>query len=176
MALVSLTLTLFDNKGAESMFTLYTSDTFSLATLGNALRSLIPIVGNLTTGGLRPKASITATVDLTTSPQYTNFDTPLIGSDVEEGAFVEFNTTDPLSIKKNRIPTFDESFIVPGTKQVDTAATEWLAFQLAMLSGLATTDGSGNPTTVLFNDRYENDLTSLLAAYEQFQSSRKRTA
>lgn len=174
MAVVSLSMTLFDNKGEESIITFYSSDTFTLATLANALRSMIPIIGNLTNGGLRPKARVSVDVDLTTSAQYTNFDTPLIGSDVEEGAFVEFNSTDPNSIKKNRIPTFDEAFIVPGTREVDTTATEWLAFQIAMLSGLATTDGSGNPVTLLFNDKYENDLTSLLAAYEQFQSSRTR--
>lgn len=175
MAVVSLTVTFFDNKGAESLMTLYTSDQYNLITLGNALRSLVPILGDLVNGALKPKAQITATVDLTTAPSYATYATPSLGSDVEEGAFYEFNSTEPNSIKKGRIPTFDEGFIVVGTREVDTTATEWIAFQTAMLSGLATTDELAAPITVLFNDRYENDLVSLLDAYEQFKSSRRRT-
>lgn len=174
MALVSLSLTVFDDKGKESIITLYTSDSFTIGTLANAMVSLVPIIGQMITGGLRPKATFSVTVDLTVAPTWGTYDAAALNSDVEERIFYEFNTTQPLSIKKGAIPTADEGLIVAGTRQVDVTDAAWLAFQVAMLSGLATTDENSDPVTVLFNDRYENDLTSRLAAYESFASSRGR--
>jgi hypothetical protein len=67
-----------------------------------------------------------------------------------------------------------ESVFISGTREVDLTDTDWLAFQVAMISGLSTTDENDDPITVLFNDQYTNDLVSLRDAYEQFQGSRKR--
>lgn len=173
MAVVALTMTVFDSQDNESTITLYSSDTFTIVTLRNAVIALVPIVGALIKGGIRPKANITIAVDLTDDlgAYYQPVDE---FADVEEGLFYQFNTASASSIREGRIPTINEEVFIAGTKEVDPANTDWLAFETAMLTGLAGVSTGSGTTTVTFNDKHGNDLVSTRDAYEQFLGSRAR--
>lgn len=169
MALVSLNLTVVDGKGQESTVTLYTTDTFTIVQLGNAVRAIIPLVRNMITGGIT-KGTIAIEVDL--SGLFTSFPTiavPDDDSDTEEGALFIFNNSggDP---KRNRIPTFDEALVLAGTREVDQEAVAVENFINAILTGVTV----AGPATVTFVDSREEDLQFLSDAYESFQSSRRR--
>lgn len=173
MAVVALTLTLFDEKDAESTVTLYTTDSFNLVALANAARAVMALIGGMVTGGFRPKARISVEVDLTVHTNWLDFDNALAGSDVEEGLFYQFDTANISSIREGRIPTVDELQFIAGSREVDETDADWIAFETAMLSGVIVPNGAGN-STVTFTDKYGNDLTALRDAYEQFAGSRAK--
>lgn len=88
-------------------------------------------------------------------------------SDVEEGA--KFGWEAGTFKASNRLATFDESFILASSKQVDQADTDVLAFLNAMTVGL--TMASTNVVAPV--DYRDTDIDSVLWALEDFTSSRK---
>lgn len=163
MALVSVNLTVKDDKGEESVVTLYTTDGFTLPQLIGAVVAVAPLVKNLLGGGII-HASLSIDVDLSAIVGISDIEP---NSDVEEGALFFFHTAGAAFDKRNRLPTFLEEFIVPGTKQVDTTAIEVAAFTNAIIAGV--TSGAA---TVTFTDNRGVDLALVGDAYESFQSSR----
>lgn len=90
-------------------------------------------------------------------------DTPDAASDVEEGAV--FTYQDALGLLfRQRLPTFDETFVLAGTRQVDTANAGVQAYTDLI------TDGNG---TVAPTAQAGSDLTALITAKEQFVKNRK---
>lgn len=87
---------------------------------------------------------------------------PLGGSDVEEGARFSFRTA-LNHLTRFRIPTFDESLILAGSKAVDLEDTAVDALVDAMTGGL----GGVSPV-----DSRDEDVVSLDAAQEQFGQDR----
>lgn len=163
MALVSINLTVKDDKGEESVVTLYSTDSFTLAQLVGAALAIAPLVKNLLDGGI-VSASLSIDVDLSGIAGISDIEP---NSDVEEGALFFFETATGFD-KRNRIPTFKEEFVIEGTKKVDTSDLVVAAFTNAVIAGL-----SVGGTTVTFTDNRGVDLASLEDAYESFQSSRK---
>ena len=162
MALVSINLTVRDDKGEESVVTLYTTDGFTLPQLIGAVVAIAPLVKNLIGGGI-VHASLSIDVDLSGISGIADIEP---NSDVEEGALFFFETATGFD-KRNRLPTFLEEFVVAGTKQVDMSAIEVAAFTNAIIAGV--TSGAA---TVTFTDNRSVDLSIVGDAYESFQSSR----
>lgn len=165
MALVSITLTAKDGKGQESTITLYTTDGYTLAQLVAAAKAIAPLVKGLITGGI-VSANLVIAVDLSAIVGISDIDPD---SDTEEGALFIFQT-DGFHPKRNRLPTFDEAFLLPGTREVDTSDLVVAAFNNAIIAGLVV-----GGTTVTFVDSREEDIDALTDAYESFQSSRSRS-
>lgn len=85
-------------------------------------------------------------------------------SDVEEGARFSWAT----SVGGNtdfRLPTFDEAFLVPATKLVDTSDAAIIALMDRVIAGRTLGVINVQPS-----DMYGNDITALASAVESFQS------
>lgn len=164
MALVSITLTVQDGKDQESTVTLYTTDGYTLPQLIGAVVALAPLVKGVITGGIM-RASLVIDVDISGIAGISTIDPD---SDTEEGALFIWNT-DMNHDKRNRIPTFDEALLLPGTREVDTSDLTVAALNNAIIAGLVV-----GAATVTFVDSREEDIDALETAYESFQSSRKR--
>lgn len=93
------------------------------------------------------------------------------GSDVEEGARFNYRT-DGGFLSAFRIPTFLESLIVPGTRQVDTADLDVLALDVAVRNGIDLT-GVGGSGVIAPSDQRDEDIVSLTSATESFTTSRR---
>lgn len=104
--------------------------------------------------------------------------TPLTGSDVEEGARFQFKTSNGF-YTSNRIPTFDESLVIPGTREVDLLDPNVSAFYIGMNLGLntsgATFNGVSGTGVISPSDSRGDDIVRLEGAVEQFLSSRGRS-
>lgn len=88
---------------------------------------------------------------------------PDASSDVEEGA--AFTYTDALGLLfRQRLPTFDETFVLAGTRQVDLANAGVQAYTDLITAG----NGTVSPTA-----QAGSDLTDLVTAKEQFVKNRK---
>lgn len=88
---------------------------------------------------------------------------PDAASDVEEGALFVYK--DALGLRySQRLPTFDETFILPGTRQVDLANAGVQAYTDDIVTG----NGTVQATT-----QSGSDLTALSNAKEQFVKNRK---
>jgi hypothetical protein len=88
-------------------------------------------------------------------------------SDVEEGARFSFRTVADF-ITGHRIPTFDESKIVSGTANVDTADTDVAAWVDHMIDGHTVLLDNIQPT-----DERGSDINALEKAKEAHQAQRK---
>jgi len=91
---------------------------------------------------------------------------PLSTSDVEEGARFQFGT-EINSITGFRIPTFDETFMVAGTRLVNTADSAVDALIDRIIDGRTVGIVNVQPS-----DMYGNDVTYIEDAREAFESSR----
>lgn len=90
-------------------------------------------------------------------------------ADVEEGG--RFNWyTDGGHYTSNRIPTFDEALVTVGGVGINQAAPDVAAFFGAMINGIDVSGLGGVGTPAPCDSRGE-DITTLLSAIEDFQSS-----
>lgn len=160
----SLNFTFEDAKGAKSTTSFSVADTVSLPSLQEIGLSLANLMVALTTGSL-VSAQACISIDLT---GLVGDNTIQAGSDVEEGARFIWNSVGGFSAS-NRIPTFDEAFIVPGTRFVDVADEDVEDFIDAIVGGFVTL-GDG---VVQITDYREADIVSLDNARESFQRSRR---
>lgn len=87
-------------------------------------------------------------------------------SDVEEGARLQFNTAVD-SLTGFRIPTFDEDFLLSGTKVVDLEDTD-----IADLVDFFVDGHTLSAVTVQPSDERGADIEAIVSARESFQSSR----
>lgn len=94
---------------------------------------------------------------------------PEDGSDVEEGGRFQF-VTDEGHFTSLRLPTFREEYIVPETRNIDTADADVLAFVTAMIDGI---DLAGALPVVAPSDARDEDIDGLSSAKESFTASRR---
>lgn len=91
------------------------------------------------------------------------------GSDVEEGARFQFASAGGFPTAF-RIPTFDESKIVAGSRDVDLTDGDVAALVTAMEDGIDLT-GVGGSGIIQPSDKRDDDVDALSYAREQFNSS-----
>lgn len=126
---------------------------------------MAPLIDALVTGGIT-RIGITENValpaGLTTAPA--------ANSDVEEGGKFQFRT-DGGYFTGLRLPTFDESLVNTGSRDINLEDTDVAAFVNAMKTGIDLS-GAGGSGTIQPSDYRDDDIVSLEFAREQFQSSR----
>mgnify|MGYP001039277367 CR=1 FL=1 len=158
---VKLIVGVDDGKGESSTIELNMTDGLLLADYEGAALAMEPIIQNLITGVVSGMNIIVPVALPLPRPL------PDVNSDVEEGALFNWATNVTGVSSRNRIPTFDEAFINPGSRDVDLLDLTVVAFLDAMSTGVGTPN-------VTFEDYRGADITGATSAYELFQRSRTR--
>lgn len=159
-----ITYSVKDSKGVISHFFINLPTSFSLAQALEAAQDFGVLVDNLMGGyisGIGLCYNVTLPGGIKTTAD--------ANTDVEEGARFSFNTSGGF-FSKFRIPTFLESLLLSGTKQVDLADEDVDAVVSGILDGVAVAAGGG--ATVTFVDTRDEDLVSLNFARESFGKDR----
>jgi len=159
---VNVTYTVEDGTGRTSLMEFNMDDGATIAEYADVVDQLRPLIQAVITGSITA-ASLNIPVALTGGVA------AAVNSDVEEGALFIWNTNELGVFPRNRLPTFDEAKIIPGTRLVDGADADVIAFTGAITAGL--TSGA---TNVQFVDYRGANIQSGKEAYEQFLKSRPR--
>ena len=152
-----------DNKGDKSKMTI-PAILDDLGDIQVAIEEMGALIDALVIGGF-VSAGVTIVGDvsgLNTAAAAT--------SDVQEGARFVFATDDPY-LKSVRLPTFDEAFIISGSKNVDTTDADVAAFVTMMTTGMSLV-GAGGTGSVAPTDYCFVDLTTLKSAKEDWGRNR----
>lgn len=163
----TLNLTIEDGKGRFSTMSvnLEQGRDLSFNDLDEAGRDLQVDVIPLIKGAI-----VGATVTVPLTLHVNALVSPDADSDVEEGALFVFETLGGSFQARVRIPTFDEAFLVPGSREVDLADADVVDFVTKITGGL---DDAGLADKIDVVDSHGVDLTAAVKAQELFQKSRK---
>jgi len=153
----SIVVTIEDGKGVKSdmLINIPTSTTVANATafIGDLLPAIDALIsGRIVRAGLCYAIALPGGLDPSANAL----------SDVEEGAKFSFVSTAPFKTSF-RIPTFNETLILSGTKQVDVTDTD----VDALVDLIVTGDGTVAPV-----DGRDADITALNYAREMFVKDR----
>lgn len=167
MALFEVSFTILDIKNHRSVMTIYVNAPPAIsdprddpAEYAQEYARLIDPLINGQIVGIRISQIVTVPGGIKTSPLST--------SDVEEGALFTWRTTNNTIIKQ-RIPTFSETFVSPGTFFVDITDPDVSDFiELNVIPEELPADWTVGPASY----RGE-DISSLQEARENFTKSRK---
>lgn len=154
--------TILDAKGAKSVTKMNFPINVDIGVLQTFVSTTAELIDALIHGRI-VDAGIGLAVDLSGA---TLKATPDVTSDVEEGARFSWST----AVGSNttfRLPTFNEAFLLPGTRFVDQADTDVDAFVQRVLQGQTVALVNVSPS----DDRGE-DIEALNSARESFTSSR----
>lgn len=162
----TILLSIQDEKGVTSTTELNLEDS-GLPLIQQAFAGEIAkLVDGMTTGAIT-RVGATFNIPLPSGIKTA----PQANSDVEEGARFQFRTANGF-YSGMRIPTFDESKIVTGTRAVDLTDSDVAAFVTAMTDGIDMTAAGFVGVTEEPVDKRGEDLVALEFAREQFISSR----
>lgn len=139
---------------------IFLPQTFSLVQYGLFAVAMAEIINDFVKGQI---VSATLSIGLDVSALTGN--TNETDSDVQEVGGFEFLAEDGFVTKVN-LPTFPTSLTVAGTEQIDIADTDVDAFVEAMLTGIAVTGGTIQPSDV-----GELDIEELIFAEYQNKNS-----
>lgn len=166
---VSVVLTIEDAKGKQSTTEFHLADGLTIAQLGAAAQALAQLVEPMVRGrivsisvGFKVALPVFGAGDGNTLQDY---------SDVEEGARFQFRTDNGF-VTAQRIPCFDETYVIVGTDQIDTTATPVSNYINAMVDQLSVGSG-GSAFTVILQDARGEGIATLASARESFQASRR---
>lgn len=159
----SLNIVVEDNKGAKSTTSFNVDDAVSVAGLAEVGLAIAQSILTIVTGRI---VSISACINVDLTSLTGN--TVALNSDVEEGARFIWNSTGGFTTS-NRLPTFDEQYIVAGSRMVNVDAPAVEAF-INLIEGGVVTVGDG---TVAITDYRGAEVVDLDSARESFQRSRK---
>jgi hypothetical protein len=157
--------TIRDGKGEQSTTEVNVPSSLTLSQVTTFAGQMASLIDDLISGAIT-RIGVALLVDLPVGLK----STPANTSDVEEGARFQFRT-DGGFFTSMRIPTFLESLINAGSKDVDLTDTAVAAFVNAMEDGIDP-DAGGPQPPIPPCDKREEDIVSLDFAREQFLSSR----
>lgn len=137
---VSFYYTIVDSDGDPSTVEIFFNDSTAFAVLNAGITAVAGLINPMVTGGLRT-AGIRFEVDLSGSwgP------VAQLIADVQEKAEFSMRTVGGFLSRLN-LPTFDESFFVPGTAQVDLSDDDVAAFVDFLEDGITVGGGLLAPT------------------------------
>jgi len=161
---ISISFTVEDAKGAQSTVQFNVGDGLTQASMEEIALELAPVIKTLMKGGIK-KASACVNLDISS---IAGIDTIDPDSDVEEGGRFIWNVAGGYAAS-NRLATFDEAYVLPNTRVIDTTDTDVAAFLTLLTTGVTTTDNG----LVTFTDYRGADIASLDSARESFQRSRR---
>lgn len=159
---VFLVYSIQDAKGKISTTKLNFPVNVDIGVLQTFAASTATMINNIIKGKI-VDAGIGIAVDLSSA---TIRATPDPNSDVEEGARFSWNSAVG-AITSFRLPTFDEAFLVDGTKVVDTADATVDAFVDRITEGQTVVATNVSPS-----DDRGSDIETLASARESFTASR----
>lgn len=159
-----ISIVIEDAKGARSNFQVHVDPTTPAQDVADAATALAGFVNNVITGQI---VAVNACLAVTPPAGVA----PAPGVDVEEGARFIFDTPITGVTPYITIPTFDESFILPNSIDVDLSDPTIIALTDALTAGV-TAATSGN--TVQFEDYRGADFVLVRRAYETFAGKRGR--
>lgn len=156
--------TIVDAKGTESDTSINFPTSYNFGDVRLFAEQSAARINQLITGKI-VRIGIGFTVDLPSGLRAV----AAANSDVEEGARFQFRTAGGYHTAM-RLPTFDESYIVPGTREVDLTDADVTDFTDSMVTGAPVVALGG---VLSPSDTRDDDIVELKAARESFQSSRK---
>ena len=159
MATRTTVISVKDAKNQTASFEYDTPDTAGIITTTELAGEIAQAAAQMMLGQI---VGISIITNIDTSEDFNT--PPNANSDVEEGALFTFGAANG-GDKQLRLPTFDEQFLLAGTKQVDLADGDVDAFVDLMLNG-RTDVVNGNVAPVSYRG---SDLTTLVSAKEQFK-------
>lgn len=160
-----ITISIKDAKGAEAKTSFNFPSTYAFDDVILFAAQQAERIGKLIKGRI-VRATVSQDADLTAVTVPTTADPD---SDVEEGAYFQFGTAGGFTTSQ-RIPTFDESKFISGTKLVDLTDTDVDDYVTVMQTGAPVVALGG---VLSPSDQRDDDITTLNVAKEQFQKSRK---
>lgn len=160
-----ITISIKDAKGAEAKTSFNLPSTYVYADVLLFAAQQAERIGALIKGRI-VRATVSQDADLSTVTVPTVADPD---SDVEEGALFQYRTEGGFTTSQ-RIPTFDESKIVAGSKLVDLTDPDVDDYVTVMQTGAPVVALGG---VLSPSDTRDDDIESLDFAKEQFQKSRK---
>lgn len=158
----TLNFAIRDGKGAKSTIGIYLPDDQTLVSVQEFVDLFAPIIDDITDGvidGVSLSVGMVLPAGLAASAG--------ANSDVEEGARFIFASEGGYRTSV-RIPTFPETKILAGSRNVSLVDVDVDAFVDAMIDGLLVTAGQAEPS-----DYRGEDVVSLVSAIESFQRSRR---
>lgn len=158
-----LIYTFVDDSGESATATISLPTAFSLAQFTEFGRAMAVFVDDLVSG-LISRAELSVGVDLSTLTG----NTAAAGSDVQEINSYQFTTAVGRKVNIN-IPGTDETDVNPNSDELNTVDAQQAAFINAMVSGIAVTGGTIQPT-----DIDSEDITALVYAREAARATGKR--
>jgi len=163
----TITYVIRDAKDSLSTSQFYLDSTADPSEAVAAAREIIDIIAPLVEGTI-DTANFSIPLDLVG----VGLASPLPGADVEEGARFDFRAGPAGEFKTSqRIATFSESRILPGTRTVDRADAQVFDFEQAMTSSVTGTTYGGTVPVRVVDSRNEG-ITELRSAVESFLRSR----
>jgi hypothetical protein len=149
-----------DDSGDKAESAIKLPTIFTLEQYTEFVRAMAVLVDKVVVG-IVSRAGIRVAIDVSSLT-----DNTVLGlSDVEDVGAFQFATVDSRPVRVN-IPGIQESLVLAGSDDIDTGAAPVAAFNTAMLSGIAVTAATIQPTDVA-----EDDIDSLVFARERFRST-----
>lgn len=156
----TVVITVKDAKGAKSTIQVSFPGATLLGAIITFMQNFLPLLDVIIGGQI---LSYSANFNVSDLGTYGLKGAPAANTDVEEGALFVW-TSENGFLSRNRYPTFLETKILAGTRQVNVADTDVAAVindMVAGVGGTAPSDGRGD------------DITALSSAKEMFQKSRR---
>lgn len=153
-----------DDKGDVSTVEIPFPSATTITDLPLLVQAFGDLIDPLVSGGLRD-AGVRMSVSVTGFPTAAGS-----LSDVQEKGEFVFRTVNGF-LKRLNLPTFVETLILPGTKEIDQADTDVAAFITAMEDGIDLA-GSGGSGVVQPCDLRDEDLTEIVNALENWGKRR----
>lgn len=159
--------TVKDAKGKTATTEVKIPTTFNIANIIEFAGALAIIINALIKGQI-VAISIVATINMSGLSGLRT--SPLADSDVEEKASFGFQTDAGFDTGL-MLPTFNESYFITGSRDVDLTDPDVIDFTEAMLLGISTSPGA---IVVTPSDAHGDDLDLFDYGYEMFMSSGRR--
>lgn len=156
-----------DAKGKTATTEVKVPLTFDLANVIEFVGALAIIYNTLTKGQI---VAITIGVAINMAGLVGLRTAPLADSDVEEKASFGF-VTDAGFPTGFELPTFNEDYLIAGSRDVDLTDPDVIDLTEAILLGISTTPG---PVTVTPSDAHGDDIDLFSYGYEVFMASGRR--
>lgn len=157
---VSLFFTIQDAKGDKSTVEIPFPSATAVGVLAAAVPAVAALINPLVNGGLVAAGFKVEVAVPAWGP------TALLVSDIQEKAEFQFRGVNGF-LKRLNLPTFDEAFFVPSSKNVDTADADVAAFTNFMTDGITVSATLIQPT-----DIRGDDLVTLEKARENWGRAR----
>lgn len=159
--------TVKDAKGKTATTEIKIPTTFNMANIVQFAGALAILINALIKGQIIA-ISIIATINMSGLSGLRT--APLADSDVEEKASFGFSTDAGFDTGL-MLPTFNEDFLVSGSRDVDLADAAVIDFTEAMMLGISTSPG---PVVVTPSDAHGDDIDLFRYGYEVFMASGRR--